>query len=159
MICYKRYSKFWQPWFPCLWSNGFIICHRLRGPSRTWRRCFGWTSLPIGICEPGWTNRTRRRRWFRSRSSSIWICNDLDSRFRFSRDSRLGDLVSNPSKSDFQTVANTGGRFRFRAILDSSEYIYQTSVFFVEDVLVIEPGGWGYIPSVRLFFVHVSSWS
>ena len=36
----------------------------------------------------------------------------------FSRDSRLGDLVSNPSKSDFQTVANTGGHFRFRAIWD-----------------------------------------
>ena len=39
----------------------------------------------------------------------------------FSRNSRLVDLVSNPSKSDFQTVANTGGRFRFRAILDSSD--------------------------------------
>ena len=38
----------------------------------------------------------------------------------FSRNSRLGDLVSNPPKSGFQTVANTGGRFRFRAILDSS---------------------------------------
>ena len=39
----------------------------------------------------------------------------------FSRNSRLGDLVSNPSKSGFQTVANTGGRFRFRAILESSD--------------------------------------
>ena len=38
----------------------------------------------------------------------------------FSRGSRLEDLVSNPSKLDFQTVANTRGRFRFRAILDSS---------------------------------------
>ena len=53
---------------------------------------------------PGWTNRTRRRRRFRGWNSLISICNDNDL------DSSLGDQVSNPSKSGFQTVANSGVR-------------------------------------------------
>ena len=37
------------------------------------------------------------------------------------RDKRLWGTASNPFKSDFQTVANSGCRFRFKDILDSSE--------------------------------------